>query len=78
MRWNYCESGRPTRSAPNGGLGFHDKPTDMLSHAFGEDTDTLKVIVQKGSDLTSDKEAAKKLLKWIVPSLGLAGEAMRV
>jgi hypothetical protein len=36
--------------------------------------------VQKGSEMLDDKEAAKKLLKWIVPSLGLAGagyEAVR-
>lgn len=55
-------------------------PTDMLSHAFGQGAETLKGIVQKGSEMLDDKEAAKKLLKWIVPSLGLAGagyEAVR-
>ncbi len=48
-------------------------PTDLLSHAFGEGAETLKSIVQRGSEMTADKEAAQKLLKWIVPSLGLAG-----
>jgi hypothetical protein len=55
-------------------------PTDMLSRAFGEHTQGLKAIVQKGSEMLDDKEAAKTLLKWIAPSLGLAGagyEALR-
>jgi hypothetical protein len=55
-------------------------PTNMLSRAFGEGAETLKGIVQKGSEMLDDKEAAKTLLKWIAPSLGLAGagyEALR-
>jgi hypothetical protein len=48
-------------------------PTNILSRAFGEDAETLKGIVQKGSDMVNDKEAAKKLIHWLVPSLGLAG-----
>jgi hypothetical protein len=48
-------------------------PTNLLSRAFGEGAETLKGIVQTGSEMLDDKEAAKRLLKWIIPSLGLAG-----
>jgi hypothetical protein len=36
-------------------------PTNLLSRAFGEDAEALKAIVQKGSEMLDDKEAAQMI-----------------